>query len=62
LPELHGPEKGLAELELFPIKWNHLIDKKILQNNRIERAFRSHPIGIRIKLTKSEENEINQLT
>ena len=31
----------------FPIRWNHLTDKIILQNKEIERVFRSKLIGHR---------------
>jgi len=33
-------------LELLPIRWNRLIGKEMRPNNGIERAFRSHLIGI----------------
>jgi len=33
------------DLELFPIRWNLLIDKDMRRNQEIERAFRSQLIG-----------------
>jgi len=51
---LHGSDswdrmglQGIKRLELFPIRHKHLIDKGMRRNNEMERACRSHLIGIR---------------
>jgi len=35
------------DLELFPIRWNRVIDKKMRRNKQVERMLRSHLIGKR---------------
>jgi len=47
-----------SQLELFPIRWNHLIDKEMRRNKGIERAFRSHLIGIRSSKDGTDKNPI----
>ena len=37
----------VRKLELFPTRCTHLVDKEMRRNNEIERACRSHLIGIR---------------
>jgi len=42
--------KSTAGLELFPIRWDHLIDQEMRRNNEIERRFLSYLIGIHCRV------------
>ena len=47
LMALNTPTHATKELELFPIRWLHLINEEMLRTNKLERIFRFYLNGMR---------------